>query len=241
MLRVHSIESLGTFDGPGVRMVLFLQGCNFRCLYCANPDTIKGDKGQIKTVDEIMTLARSQRPFFGKKGGITVSGGEPLLQAAALIPLFQALKAEGFNTCIDTNGSIWNDDVEELMRFTDLVLLDIKEIDPAAHRRITEKSNEATLRTATLLAEKQIPVWVRYVLVPGHTDDEEHLHRLGTFLKPMTNVQKLEIQPYHKLGVHKYEALGWPYLLEGVDQNSAEQLERARTIFQNYVPEVIVN
>jgi pyruvate formate lyase activating enzyme len=241
MIRVHSIESLGTFDGPGVRMVIFVQGCNFRCLYCANPDTIKGDKGQEKSVEDIMTLARSQRPFFGKRGGITVSGGEPLLQAAELVPLFKTLKEEGFNTCIDTNGSVLNDDVEELLNYTDLVLLDIKEIDEIAHQKMTERSNEKTLRMAHRLNERNVPVWVRYVLVPGHTDNTEHLHRLGQFLQPMTNVTKLEIQPYHKLGVHKYEALGWPYQLEGVDQNSQEQLQVANDIFKQYIAEVIIN
>ncbi|MFM2291534.1 MAG: pyruvate formate-lyase 1-activating enzyme [Bacteroidota bacterium] len=241
MIRVHSIESLGTFDGPGVRMVIFVQGCNFRCLYCANPDTIKGDKAQEKSVEDIMTLARSQRPFFGKRGGITVSGGEPLLQAAELVPLFKTLKEEGFNTCIDTNGSVLNDDVEELLNYTDLVLLDIKEIDEIAHQKMTERSNEKTLRMAHRLNERNVPVWVRYVLVPGYTDDTEHLHRLGQFLQPMTNVTKLEIQPYHKLGVHKYEALGWPYQLEGVDQNSQEQLQVANDIFKQYIAEVIIN
>jgi pyruvate formate lyase activating enzyme len=210
-------------------------------VYCANPDTIKGDKGQLKSVDEIMTLARSQRPFFGKKGGITVSGGEPLLQAEGLIPMFKALKEEGFNTCIDTNGSILNAHVEELLNYTDLVLLDIKEIDEKSHRVMTEYSNKQTLRMARYLNEHNVPVWVRYVLVPGYTDSQEHLHKLGEFLQPMDNVQKLEIQPYHKLGVHKYEALGWPYLLEGVEQNSQEQLSVAKEIFEQYVREVIVN
>lgn len=241
MIKVHSIESLGTFDGPGVRMVIFVQGCNFRCLYCANPDTIKGDKGQEKSVEDIMTLARSQRPFFGKKGGITVSGGEPLLQAAELIPLFKTLKEEGFNTCIDTNGSVLNADVEELLNYTDLVLLDIKEIDEISHQKMTERSNEKTLRMAHRLNERNVPVWVRYVLVPGYTDDQEHLHRLGQFLQPMKNVTKLEIQPYHKLGVHKYEVLGWPYQLEGVEQNSQEQLQVANDIFKQYIAEVIIN
>jgi len=241
MIRVHSIESLGTFDGPGVRMVIFLQGCNFRCVYCANPDTIKGDKGQMKSVEDIMTLARSQRPFFGKRGGITVSGGEPLLQAKELIPLFKTLKEEGFNTCIDTNGSILNDQVEELLNYTDLVLLDIKEIDDKMHRKMTEHKNEQTLRMARYLNERNTPVWVRYVLVPGYTDNQDHLHQLGKFLQPMANVQKLEIQPYHKLGVHKYEALGWPYLLDGVNENTPEQLTVVKEIFNLYVREVIVN
>jgi pyruvate formate lyase activating enzyme len=241
MIRVHSIESLGTYDGPGVRMVIFVQGCNFRCLYCANPDTIKGDKGQLKSVDEIMTLARSQRPFFGKRGGITVSGGEPLLQAKELIPLFKMLKEEGFNTCIDTNGSVLNNEVEELLNYTDLVLLDIKEIDNMNHLKMTERGNEETLRMAQYLNERKLPVWVRYVLVPGYTDNQDHLHQLGQFLQSMDNVRKLEIQPYHKLGAHKYEALGWPYLLDGVEQNTQNQLDKAYAVFKLYVKEVIVN
>ena len=242
MIRIHSIESLGTFDGPGVRLVLFLQGCNFKCLYCAKPDTIeKNGESTLYEYEDIMKLARSQRPFFGKRGGITVSGGEPLMQAAALIPFFKMLKEEGFNTCIDTNGSYLNDAVKELLTYTDLVLLDIKEADEEAHRSITGVSNAQTLKMAGYLAEKNIPAWVRYVLVPGKTDNEDHLHKLGTFLKDMPNVQKIEIQPYHKLGIHKYEALGWKYELEGVEQNTPEQLKKAQDIFKIYVPEVIVN
>jgi len=242
MIRLHSVESLGTFDGPGVRMVLFTQGCNFKCLYCANPDTIeKNGDARLYSYDELMKMARSERPFFGKKGGVTVSGGEPLLQAAALIPFFKMLKEEGFHTCIDTNGSLLNDDVRELLRYTDLVLLDIKEINDEAHRQMTHASNRATLKMAEYLQEKNITVWVRYVLVPGYTDSEADLDALGRFLQNMKNVQKLEIQPYHKLGIHKYEALGWKYELENVTQNTAEQLQKAKTIFEQYVAEVVVN
>lgn len=242
MIRLHSVESLGTFDGPGVRMVLFTQGCNFKCLYCANPDTIEKDgDARLYSYDELMKMARSERPFFGKKGGVTVSGGEPLLQAAALVPFFKMLKEEGFHTCIDTNGSLLNDDVRELLRYTDLVLLDIKEINDEAHRQMTHVSNRATLKMAEYLQEKNIPVWVRYVLVPGYTDSEADLDALGRFLQTMKNVQKLEIQPYHKLGIHKYEALGWKYELENVIQNTAEQLQKAKMIFEQYVAEVVVN
>jgi pyruvate formate lyase activating enzyme len=242
MLKIHSIESLGTFDGPGVRMVLFLQGCNFKCLYCANPDTIelKGNS-KLYSYPDLLKLARSQRPFFGKKGGITVSGGEPLLQAKALIPFFTILRADGFNTCIDTNGSALNNDVKELLKLTNTVLLDIKQMDNVAHKALTGQSNNNTLKFANYLFEHQITTWVRYVLVPGYTDAEEHLHQLGQFLKPMTNVQKLEIQPYHKLGVHKYKALGWQYQLEGIEPNTQAQLEKAAAIFRLYVPEVVVN
>lgn len=242
MIRLHSIESLGTYDGPGVRMVLFTQGCNFKCLYCANPDTIdKEGDSRLYTYEELMELARSQRPFFGKRGGITVSGGEPLMQAKALIPFFKMLKAEGFNTCIDTNGSYLTKDVKELLQYTDLVLLDIKEMDDAAHRRITGASNKATLKMAEYLNEIGKPVWARYVLVPGYTDSEDHLHNLGNFLKGMTHVEKVEIQPYHELGVHKWESLGWKYELEDVPQNNPEQLKKAKDILKEYVEEVIVN
>lgn len=242
MIRIHSVESLGTFDGPGVRMVLFLQGCNFKCVYCANPDTIETNgESRLYYYEELMKLARSQRPFFGNKGGITVSGGEPLMQAKALIPFFKQLKEEGFSTCIDTNGSYFNDSVKELLQYTDLVLLDIKQINDVAHRNITGVSNKATLRLADYLQEINKAVWVRYVLIPGHTDNEEHLHELGRFLQPMPNIQKLEIQPYHKLGIHKYESLGWEYKLEGVEQNTPEQLKKAKEIFRQYVKDVIVN
>lgn len=241
MLNVHSVESLGTFDGPGIRLVFFLQGCNFKCLYCANPDTIEFKSGRAFSVQDVLQMARNQRPYFGKKGGITVSGGEPLLQARELIPVFKALKEDGFNTCIDTNGGALSSSVKELMEYTDLVLLDIKQMDEVAHERITGVKNQLTLKFAKYLEEIDKPTWIRYVLVPGYTDDEEHLHRLGEFAGGMKNVHKIEIQPYHKLGKHKYDALRWKYELEEVEMNSAEQLERAKKILMQYGKEVIVN
>jgi len=241
MIRVHSVESLGTFDGPGIRLVIFLQGCNFKCLYCANPDTIEYFGGTNYTPESIVQLARNQRAFFGAKGGITISGGEPLMQAKVLKHLFKALKDEGFNTCIDTNGSILNADVKELLQYTDLVLLDIKHIDSAKHKILTDQNNNRTLAFAKYLNEYHIPVWMRYVLVPGYSNDDRDLHKLGQFIKPMTNVEKVEIQPYHKLGVHKYESLGWEYKLTDVPANTAEQLQHAKEIFDQYAREVIVN
>ncbi|HZJ79586.1 MAG TPA: pyruvate formate-lyase-activating protein, partial [Dysgonamonadaceae bacterium] len=240
MIRLHSVESLGTYDGPGVRLVLFTQGCNFKCKYCANPDTIeRTGESRLYEYDELMNLARSQRPFFGKRGGITMSGGEPLMQAKAIAPFFRMLQEEGFNTCIDTNGSYITEDVKELLEYTDLVLLDIKEMDEQAHIDIAGASNRATLRFTKYLNEINKPVWARYVLVPGYTDSEEHLRALGKFLQPMKNVEKLEIQPYHKLGVHKYESLGWKYELEGVPENTPEQLIKAKKILSEYIDEVI--
>lgn len=241
MLNVHSVESLGTFDGPGIRLVFFLQACNFKCLYCANPDTIEFKEGKPYSVEDVLTMARNQRPFFGKKGGVTVSGGEPLIQAKELIPVFQALKQDGFNTCVDTNGSVFTAASRELMKFTDLVLLDIKQMDEEAHVGLTGVKNHQTLNFAQYLQEINKPVWIRYVLVPGYSDNEEHLHRLGKFIQPMQNVQKIEIQPYHQLGKHKYDALGWEYQLNDVPMNSVDQLNHAKKILMSYGKDVIIN
>lgn len=235
MIRVHSYESLGTFDGPGIRLVVFLQGCNFRCLYCANPDTIdlKGESKET-SIDYIVDQAVSEKPFFGKRGGITFSGGEPTLQAEALIPLFRRLKEQGIHICLDTNGSIWNEAVEELLSLTDLVLLDMKEFDAAQHRLLTERSNEQTLRTAAWLEAHNRPFWLRYVLVPGYSDREADIRALGMHFGAYKQLERIEILPYHTLGVHKYEAMGKPYHLKGVKENTPEQLEQARKLFEEY-------
>lgn len=241
MINVHSYESMGTFDGPGLRLVVFLQGCPFRCLYCANPDTIEIKGGTPTPPDEILQMAISQKAFFGKKGGITFSGGEPTLQAEALIPLFKELKAHNIHICLDTNGAIWNKNVEELFGLTDLVLLDIKEFNPERHRALTGRSNEQTLRTAKWLEENARPTWLRYVLVPGYSDFEEDIRSLGESLGKYRNIQRVEILPYHRLGVHKYEAMGWDYQLKEVKENSPEQLEQAEKIFKEYFGKVVVN
>ncbi|WP_455665929.1 pyruvate formate-lyase-activating protein [Phocaeicola sp.] len=242
MIRVHSYESMGTFDGPGLRLVVFLQGCNFRCLYCANPDTIDA-KGESKetSVDEIVRMAVSQKAFFGKKGGVTFSGGEPTLQAKALLPLFHRLKEQGIHICIDTNGSIWNSDVEELLKLTDIVLLDIKEFNNTRHRQLTERSNEQTIRTAEWLEKNDKPFWLRYVLVPGYSAFEEDIRALGEHFKDYRMIQRIEILPYHTLGVHKYEAMGQEYRLKGVKENTPEQLEAAQSLFQEYFKTVYLN
>ena len=226
MIRVHSYESMGTFDGPGLRLVVFLQGCNFRCLYCANPDTIdtKGESTET-TIDEIVRMAVSQKAFFGKKGGVTFSGGEPTLQAKALIPLFQRLKEQ----------------VEELLKWTDLVLLDIKEFNNVRHRQLTERSNEQTIRTAEWLEKNGKPFWLRYVLVPGYSSFEEDIRALGEHFKNYQMIQRVEILPYHTLGVHKYEAMGKEYKLNGIKENTLEQLETAKTLFGEYFNTVYLN
>jgi len=241
MLNVHSIESLGTYDGPGIRLVVFVQGCGFKCLYCANPDTISFKGGKETESEELVTLAKNQRPFFGKLGGVTVSGGEPILQAKGVLDLFKKLKEEDINTCIDTNGNAFNQDVKDMLEYTDLVLLDIKHIDPVKHKELTSRENTTPLQFADYLNEKNIRTWLRYVLVPGYSDQEESLHELGKYFAGREHIERIEIQPYHKLGVHKYEHLDMEYKLEGVPENSPEQIERAKQIFEQYFKEVIVN
>ncbi len=241
MLNVHSYESMGTFDGPGLRLVVFLQGCNFNCLYCANPDTITLKGGTPTEIEEIVRMAVSQKSFFGKKGGVTISGGEPTLQAKALIPLFKKLKEENINICIDSNGSVFNNDVAELLKYVDLVLLDVKHFNDEWHRKITNHENNRTLKMAQYLRDNDIKMWLRYVLVPGYSDQEEHIKALGEHFKDFTNVERLEILPYHTLGKHKYEHLNMKYQLDGVPENTPEQLKRAKSILEPYFKLVVVN
>ena len=242
MIRVHSYESLGTYDGPGIRLVVFLQGCNFRCLYCANPDTIDA-KGESKETspEEILKMAVSQKPFFGKKGGITFSGGEPTFQARELIRLFRSLKEAGIHICVDTNGSIWNEDVKTLLTLADLVLLDVKEFNNDRHRKLTARSNEQTLKTAAWLEENQKPFWLRYVLVQGYSYFREDIEAMGEHFKNYQMIERVEILPYHTLGVHKYEAMNLEYQLKDVKCNTPEQLEETKALFDKYFKTVYVN
>lgn len=241
MLRVHSYETMGTFDGPGLRLVVFLQGCNFRCLYCANPDTIEPCGGTPTDPAEIVRMALDQKPFFGRRGGVTFSGGEPTFQAAALVPLLRQLREAGIHVCLDTNGGVWNPAVEELFSLTDLVLLDVKQADPARHRALTGRDNTQTLRTAAWLEAHGKPFWLRYVLVPGYSDAEADLRALGERLGGCKCIERVELLPYHTLGVHKYEAMGLEYRLKNVRENTPEQIERAAAVLREYFATVVVN
>ncbi len=233
---------MGTFDGPGIRLVVFLQGCNFRCLYCANPDTIEAvGESRETSVEHIVQMAVDQKPFFGKRGGVTFSGGEPTFQAAALVPAVKALKEAGIHVCIDTNGSIWNKDVEELFSLVDLVLLDVKQANPERHKALTDRENNQTLRTAAWLEEHGKPFWLRYVLVPAYSDAEEDIRLLGSTLGGYRSLQRVELLPYHTLGVHKYEAMGMEYQLKHVKENTPEQLDRAADLLREYFQLVVVN
>lgn len=235
--RIHSVESFGAVDGPGLRYVVFTQGCLLRCQYCHNADTWKIGNGKEMTVQEIMDDVLSYLPFFeASGGGITVSGGEPLLQMDFLIELFKECKKHGIHTTIDSSGGPFNrrpnfmEKLDELLQYTDLILLDLKHIDSEKHKFITGMTNEHILDFAQYLSEKNIPVWIRHVLVPTLSDFDEDLLRLADFIKTLNNVEKIEVLPYHKLGVYKWESLGLEYKLKDVDPPSQERVENAKRI-----------
>lgn len=217
--KVHSIESFGTVDGPGIRFVLFLQGCHLKCKYCHNRDTwdIKG--GNYASLDDIFNKIMRYKNYIHPNGGVTITGGEPLLQVNFLIELFTKLKKEGIHTCIDTSGMVsLTDDIKKLLSMTDLVLLDIKHIDDEKCKDLVGFSNKLELDFARYLSDNNIPVWIRQVLIPGYTDDEKDLIKLRDFLSTLNNVKKIEILPYHNLGKHKWTKLGYKYELDGVKQ-----------------------
>lgn len=231
---IHSTESFGAADGPGVRFIVFMQGCNMRCRYCHNPDTWKMDGGDEVTADEILKRALRFKPYWGKDGGITISGGEPLLQIDFVIELFKKAKELGINTCIDTAGNPFTKEdpffskFEELMKYTDLLLLDLKEINPTRHKDLTGFDNSNIIEMAKYLSEINKPVWIRHVLVPEHSDFDEDLDALGDFIDTLSNVDRVEILPYHTLGKFKWENLGIPYTLESISPPSAERIENAK-------------
>lgn len=241
---IHSKESFGTLDGPGIRYVLFMQGCPMRCLYCHNPDTWETRGGTPVTADEIIKEFQKNRSFYSN-GGITVSGGEPLLQIDFLLELFELAKKEDIHTCIDTSGitfsgadNAYRKKLDDLMNYTDLVMLDVKHIDSEKHERLTSHGNKNVLAFAKYLEEKGIPIWVRHVIVEGYTDDEKSLFELGKFIGGLKNLKALDVLPYHTMGVGKYENLGIPYALEGVKPTTQEKAKRAREIIVSGIREV---
>lgn len=234
--RIHSVESFGSADGPGVRYIVFLKGCNMRCQYCHNPDTWAKDGGELMTPEEVLKKALRYKTYWKEKGGITVSGGEALLQIDFVTELFRLAKEKGVNTCLDTSGNPFSleepfkSKFDELMKYTDLFMLDIKHMDDAAHRKLTGQTNQNILEMAAYLSDHGKAMWIRHVLVPGITTEEGELYRLRSFLDTLKTVERVEVLPYHTLGVFKWKELGIPYQLEGVDPPTKEQIDRAKEI-----------
>ncbi|MBR0273511.1 MAG: pyruvate formate lyase-activating protein [Bacteroidaceae bacterium] len=239
-IKVHSFESFGSVDGPGIRFMVFVQGCAMRCAYCHNPDTWNRQGGEEWEVADILDRAERYREYWGKEGGITVSGGEALLQAQAVAELFEEAHRRGINTCLDTSGFIpaasdEGGSLERLLAATDTVLLDIKHIDPVRHKALTGQDNAGILALARRLSDLGIKTWIRHVLVPGYTDDEPSLRALADFVRTLTNIERIEVLPYHTMGKYKWQKLGIPYRLEGVEPPTQESVERAEQILREGV------
>ena len=229
--KIHSFESFGTVDGPGIRFVIFMQGCPMRCKYCHNPDTWDTGGGMRYTAEEVAARAMRYKSYISNGGGVTVSGGEPLLQSEFICELFRILKANGIHTAIDTSGIIFDKaQLDKLLAYTDLVLLDIKHIDDNEHKKLTGHSNKNVLEFARYLSEKGVDIWIRHVLVEGITDNDEYLYKLKSFIDGLPTVKKVEVLPYHNMGEVKYEKLGIAYPLKGVKPPAKERVENARKI-----------
>ncbi len=233
---IHSLESFGTVDGPGIRFVVFMQGCPMRCLYCHNPDTWDYSQNKKMSVDEILEKYDSVKEFL-KNGGLTVTGGEPLVQTDFVTELFKRAKEKGIHTALDTSGILFNKDktekIDELLKYTDLVMLDIKHINDEEHIKLTKHSNKAVIDFAYYLSDKNIPLWIRHVVVPSITDKEEYLEELGTFLASLKSVKALDILPYHNMAVPKYENLNIEYPLKDIPALTKEQAFKGRSIVFN--------
>ena len=234
--RVHSVETFGSVDGPGIRFLIFLKGCSMRCRYCHNPDTWDPETDDLRTADELLAQAMRYRSYWGREGGITVSGGEALLQIDFLTELFRKAKAKGIHTCLDTSGQPFTrrepffSKFAELMKYTDLLLFDLKQIDDAKHRELTGRTNRNILDCARYLSDIGKPIWVRHVLVPGVTDNDDDLHALRAFIDTLQNVKRVEVLPYHAMGTYKWEQLGIPYTLKDVSAPSEERVRNAEHI-----------
>lgn len=230
--RIHSVETFGTLDGPGIRYVVFFAGCPMRCLYCHNPDTWSGD-GTLYTAEDLLAPMERGRPFY-RSGGLTATGGEPTAQLPFLTELFEEAKSRGFHTCLDTSGILYREGeaYDRLLSVTDLVMLDIKHTDEAGHRRLTGHSGEAPLRFLGRLGEMNIPVRLRHVVVPGITYDREELLALRRIAEGVKTLESVELLPYHTLGKAKYEKLGIPYPLANTPPLTGEELARAYAVVE---------
>ena len=230
-MKIHSIETFGTHEGPGIRLVIFLQGCNLNCAYCHNPDAINLKGVQEMSIAEIIEKLDDQKPYFANGGGLTISGGEPTLQAKELIELFEAAQKKGYHTALDTNGIIFTEETKKLYELTDLALIDLKHFDLDWHKKLTGQGNENVFKNIEYRELLKKPFWIRYVLVPSWTDQSEYLEAAAKYLSQFKYLEQLEILPYHGLGIHKYKELGIEYRLKEVLPASSEDVDKAVTIF----------
>lgn len=229
--KIHSLESFGTVDGPGIRFVLFLQGCHLKCKYCHNRDTWDINGGSYKSLEDIFEKIMNYKNYIQPNGGITVTGGEPLLQVKFLIELFKKLKKENIHTCIDTSGMVTlTDDIKHLLSLTDLVLLDIKHINTEKCKNLVGFYNEKELNFAKYLSDNNIHMWIRQVLIPGYTDDKKDLLKLKDFISTLKNVDKIEILPYHDIGKYKWKKLGLNYELDNTRPANNDDINIAKKI-----------
>ncbi len=240
MLKVHSIETFGTHDGPGIRLVVFLQGCMFRCAYCHNPDSQEWDnpKAIELSAEDIIEKLNKEKNYFKNGGGITFSGGEPTLQAEQLLPICKKIKEAGFHITLDTCGAIHTKTTQELYDVCDLVMLDVKHINRDWHIKLTKQPNDTVLKNAQYREKTGKELWLRYVLVPGWTDQAEYLEEWAKYFSKFASVSKVQILPYHLLGVHKYKELGLEYQLEGVKAATQKDAQRAQKIFEKHLNQV---
>jgi pyruvate formate lyase activating enzyme len=231
--RIHSIESFGTVDGPGIRFVVFMQGCPMRCAYCHNPDSWEINAGELRTVEDILKEYETYKAFL-KGGGITVTGGEPLVQLEFVTELFEEAKKREIHTCLDTSGITYREEQKEkyirLLNSTDLVMLDIKQMDSIKHKQLTGFANDRILEFAKFISEQEVELWVRYVAVPGLTDQEEDLVKLGEFLAELKSLKALDVLPYHTMGISKYEQMKLEYPLKDVEAMDKEKAKEIRNI-----------
>ncbi|MCL2354847.1 MAG: pyruvate formate-lyase-activating protein [Oscillospiraceae bacterium] len=230
--KIHSIETFGAVDGPGIRFVIFLQGCSLKCKYCQNRDTWELNAGTEFTATELLEKIRKYKEYIvNSGGGITVTGGEPLLQTEFLIELFKLLKKENYHTAIDTSGIVSiTEDIKELLSLTDLVLLDIKHMNDEKCKNLVGRSNKLSLEFGKYLSDNNIPIWIRQVIIPTLTDNEKDLLDLKNYITSLKTVEKIELLPFHQLGTHKWKELGETYELENIPDATKEDIEKAKAI-----------
>ncbi|MDR9404144.1 MAG: pyruvate formate-lyase-activating protein [Halothece sp. Uz-M2-17] len=233
--RIHSLESCGTVDGPGIRFVIFTQGCPLRCLYCHNPDCWHVEDGKDVTVEEMITEIQKYRSYMHfSGGGVTITGGEPLMQPQFVSEIFQRCQALGIHTALDTSGYVPLEAAKPVLKHTDLVLLDLKSFDPEIYRNVTSVTIEPTLKFARYLSESNHPTWIRFVLVPNLTDSMENIRKLAEFIASLHNVEIVEVIPFHQMGAYKWEKLGYYYQLQETQPPTPELIANTIDIFQNY-------